>query len=173
MVTKELLIKVGVSGQRAALFAPLLDELLPAYGVNTPLRMRHFLAQALHETAGFKFLRELASGDAYDTRTDLGNTPEKDGDGRRYKGRGIFQTTGRYNYRRVGQKMGLDLIAKPELLEQPRYAVISAGLFWADKGLAALADRDDIKGVTKRVNGGYNGIESRTAWYNQLKKAGL
>jgi putative chitinase len=146
-----------------------MNEFFPKYGINTDLRLEHFLCQALHEADGFRTLQEYASGDAYDTRTDLGNTAAKDGDGRLYKGRGIFQTTGRANYAAAGKAMGLDLIAHPELLAQPRNAVWSACIYWQSRKLNDYADKDDIFTITKRINGGTNGLDSRKAYLRVVK----
>ncbi len=95
--------------------APALDMLLPLWQINTPLRVSHFLAQACIEADYWRTLTEYASGAAYDTRTDLGNTAAVDGDGPRYKGRGIFQLTGTANYRTMENRLMTPLIASPEL----------------------------------------------------------
>lgn len=162
-ITAKMLASLS-SKEKASFMAPLaaaMNEFFPAYEITTELRIEHFLAQALHESDGFRTLQEYASGDAYDTRTDLGNTKARDGDGRRFKGRGIFQTTGRTNYAAAGKYMGFDAIAHPEWLAQPRYAVWSACIYWKSRKLNALADKDDVKAITRKINGGYNGLEDR------------
>jgi len=145
------------------------NELAPApqFDVTTDLRVCHFFAQAAVETDWFKTLQEYASGDQYENRKDLGNT--QPGDGRRYKGRGIFQTTGRYNYDAAGKKMGLDLINNPQLLLEPRNAVLSALYYWQGRNMNAIADRDNIDEASRAVNGGYNGYEHRVQALNILK----
>ena len=130
----------------------------PTAGITTPLRMIHYLAQASVETMGFTRLREM--GDAmyfahYDGRKDLGNTSK--GDGARYCGRGIFQVTGRANYKELGLQLGLNLLDDPELLEEPDLASRSAAQFWRDRGINRFADADNAEMVTRRVNGGLNG----------------
>jgi putative chitinase len=148
------------------LIGPICDamnEFFPKFDITTENRVENFLAQACIETAYFKVLEEYASGDAYDTRTDLGNTAKRDGDGRLYKGRGIFQTTGRTNYKAAGIAMGIDALAHPELLATPRYAVWSACIYWKSRNLNALADRDDPKGITRKINGGTNALSARLA----------
>lgn len=139
------------------------------YGLTTQMRMCHFMAQGIHETARFQTLREYASGKAYDTRTDLGNTPEVDGDGELYKGRGVFQTTGKDNYREVGKKLGLDLLKNPELLETPQLAMKAAFFYWDKHKLNGLADADDIVTITRIINGGKNGLEDRKIILRDLK----
>lgn len=158
--------------ERPALVAPLvaaMNEFFPEFDITTEKRIEHFLAQACHESDGFKTLTEYASGDAYDTRTDLGNTAEKDGDGRTYKGRGIFQTTGRTNYAAAGKKMGLDLVNHPELLAEPRNAVWSACIYWQSRKLNTLADKDDLRAITKKINGGFNGLEDRRRYLDRAR----
>ncbi len=165
-ITAKMLASLSAK-ERASFMAPLaaaMNEFFPAYEITTELRIEHFLAQALHESDGFRTLEEYASGDAYDTRTDLGNTRARDGDGRRFKGRGIFQTTGRTNYAAAGKTMGFDAIAHPEWLAQPRYAVWSACIYWKSRKLNALADKDDVKAITRKINGGYNGLEDRVRY---------
>lgn len=156
--------------------APALTEILPLYGINTPLRVCHFLAQAAHETDGFRTLVEYASGDAYDTRTDLGNTPQRDGDGRKYKGRGIFQCTGRANYARYGAMLGIDLVNNPTWAADPVISVKIACLYWNDRSMSIPADRDDILTCSIKVNGRNrktglpNGYEDRKAKLALAKK---
>lgn len=143
------------------------NDLAPNFGVTTDLRVCHFFAQAAVETAWFDTLQEYASGEEYEGRKDLGNTHP--GDGRKYKGRGIFQVTGRYNYEVFGKKMGLDLINNPQLLLDPRNAVLSALYFWQSRNMNAIADRDDIDAASRAVNGGYNGIDERRRAVSVLK----
>lgn len=149
--------------------ADAMPEIVVEYDVSTPLRQAHFLAQCAHESDGFHTPCEYASGAAYEGRKDLGNT--KRGDGKRFKGRGLIQTTGRANYTRVSQALGVDFVAKPEELETFPHAALSAAFFWRDKRLNALADMDDVRKVTKRVNGGYNGLKDRTMYLARAKVA--
>jgi putative chitinase len=143
------------------------EKLAPQFGVTTDLRICHFFAQAAVETDWFKTLQEYASGRDYEGRTDLGNT--QPGDGVKYKGRGIFQTTGRANYTATGVKMSLDLVNHPELLLEPKNAVISALIYWQSRKMNALADTDDIYACTRAVNGGYNGLNERKRALEVLK----
>lgn len=183
VITPEQL--VTITGSSTRLMSGLVDwmnQICPTYEIDTPQEYSHFLAQACHETDRFKTLREYATGKAYEGRRDLGNT--QPGDGVRFKGRGIFQTTGRANYLQLGIKKGRrDLfINAPELLEQPEYAVWSACEYWSTRGLndaANHADSDILKkkfkgniidvspvefiGIT--INGGYNGMDERKKFY--------
>lgn len=138
-----------------------LPGVLDKYEINTKLRICHFLAQTCHESDSFKTFQEYASGKAYQGRKDLGNV--NPGDGVKYKGRGALQITGRYNYKKYGDKMGLDLISKPQLLEIPKYAFESAAIYWNDHKLNDYADKNDILTITKRINGGTNGLDDRKA----------
>jgi putative chitinase len=137
-------------------------------GMNTPLRQAHFLAQVGHESEQLRYTEELASGAAYEGRKDLGNT--QPGDGVRFKGRGLIQLTGRANYAAFAQACGQDVVASPELVaETPALAVDAAVWFWGEHGLNALADKDDVVGITKRVNGGTNGLADREALLARAK----
>ena len=89
----------------------------------------------------------------------------------RFKGRGPIQITGRANYKACGKALGLDLINNPSLLEQPKYGFRSAAWFWGYANINPYADRDDVRGCTKRVNGGYNGLDSRISYLNKAKRA--
>lgn len=135
------------------------NTLAPQYGIVTLNRISHFFAQAAVETDWFRTLEEYASGRDYENRKDLGNTQPNDG--RKFKGRGIFQTTGRANYTHAAQEMGLDLVNNPELLLIPENAVKSALIYWKSRSMNAIADRDDIDAASRAVNGGYNGFEAR------------
>lgn len=133
------------------------------YGIDTPVRQAAFLSQLAHESGRFYYVEEIASGKAYEGRKDLGNT--QPGDGVRFKGRGLIQLTGRSNYRQLSQQLGVDFENNPELLKTPQYAVQSACWFWDSRNLNELADVRDIRAITKRINGGYNGFADREALY--------
>lgn len=138
--------------------------------IDTPLRCAHFLAQIGHESGELRFRAEIASGDAYEGRTDLGNV--NPGDGRRYKGRGLIQLTGRANYAEYGRALGreAELLATPELVETDSMLCVDvAGWFWSKRGLNALADADDLTGITKRINGGLNGLEDRRRLLKRMR----
>lgn len=145
---------------------------LPAYGIiDTPLRLANFLGQACHETGGFRFLKEIwgptKAQKGYEGRHDLGNT--QPGDGKRFMGRGIFQTTGRANYTTTGQRLGLDLVNNPVLLETPDVAVLSACDYWDSRKLSALADAHRDDDITRKINGGVNGLAERRAYVAKAK----
>ena len=135
----------------------------------TPLRAAHFVAQLAHESDRFRALEEYASGSAYEGRKDLGNT--EPGDGVRYKGRGVIQLTGRANYRQAGRYLGLDLERQPDLAALPAVAYQTAAYYWLDRGINAKADRDDVRAVTKLINGGTNGLKDRKALLSAAKHA--
>ena len=146
-----------------------LNKYMVQFGITTPARQAAFLAQCLHECAEFHYLYELASGQTYEGRRDLGNT--QPGDGVRYKGRGLIQITGRANYAKVGTAMGQDFIGHPEQLEQPAFAVESACWWWQQHRLNELADDGDFLHITKVINGGVNGLADRTMYWGRAKKA--
>jgi putative chitinase len=156
------------AGPRAVLFLAGLNATMTEFNINTPLRQASFLAQLGHESGQLKYLKELASGDAYEGRKDLGNTQA--GDGVRFKGRGLIQITGRANYKACGTALGMDLISRPELLETPLLACRSAGWFWSAHDLNELADQGDQVAVTKRINGGTNGLADRLALFAVAEK---
>jgi len=138
------------------------------YEINTPRRQCAFLAQVAHESGSLRYVRELASGAAYEFRKDLGNTMA--GDGKRYKGRGLIQITGRSNYRLCSLALygqAEMLLAKPELLEAVTPACHSAGWFWQSNKLNALADENDFTRITLRINGGQNGAADRMIHYQR------
>lgn len=171
MITEAIIKKIAPTANKAFL-KPMVEAMgvvLPEYGINTSLRVAHFLAQAAHESDGFKTMQEYASGAAYEGRKDLGNV--KKGDGKRYKGRGIFQLTGRANYRRIGEKLTLPLEAEPQLAADPRNAVLIACQYWQDHGLNKLADADKLVTITRKINGGLNGLENRRQYLSRAKAA--
>ena len=144
---------------------PHVEETCKHFNINTPSRLAAFIATLCHESGEFKYVKELASGEAYEGRASLGNT--QSGDGVRFKGRGFIQLTGRYNYTKFGEAVGIDCINHPELLESYKYAALSAGWFWDTHNLNTPADVGDFRRVTKIVNGGYNGWENRLRYYNK------
>ena len=138
------------------------------HDITSNLRMAHFIAQIGHETASFLFAEEIADGSAYEGRVDLGNTQK--GDGKRFKGRGLIQLTGRANYAAYSKDSGVDYVAKPELVaSDPFVAVDVACWFWNKHGINKLADKDDVKAVTKRINGGFNGLDDRIEYLVRAK----
>lgn len=149
-----------------------LDKYCPQYSINSPLRLAHFLAQACHETGGFKWLKEIwgptPAQKRYEGRQDLGNN--RPGDGRLYCGRGIFQLTGRANYSRIGAALALPLEVEPELACDPQISVRIACHYWMTHGINAPADADNIELVTRLINGGQNGIDDRRACLVRAKE---
>lgn len=146
-----------------------LNKILPQYDITSVLRMAHFLAQACEETAYFRTLVEYASGAAYEGRADLGNTHP--GDGVRFKGRGIFDVTGRTNYVKYGDLIGVDLVDNPGQAADPENAVWTACEYWDEFDLNTYADRDDIVDITRKINGSTNGLTEREAALARAKVA--
>jgi len=146
-----------------------LPEALEKYGINTKLRLAHFLAQIAHESDHFRTLEEYASGAAYEGRRDLGNVVR--GDGRRYKGRGAIQLTGRFNYRKFGKILGVNLEENPELAATPEISVLTALEYWKQRKLNDWADEDNGKQITRLINGGYNGLKDRLEKVERAKRA--
>lgn len=101
----------------------------------------------------------------------MGNGPEASGDGWRYRGRGLLQITGRAQYERCGAALGLPLVEQPDLLAQPEPAVLSAAWFWQVNGLNELADAGDFEAITRRINGGLNGLAERRALWAKFREA--
>lgn len=175
----QAICKTEAGKKRCEIFAPLLAQIMPIWGINTPQRQAMFIAQVMHESGEFRYLEELGN-DAYLSKYDtgplakrLGNTPEADGDGQLYKGRGLIQITGRANYLVCGQALKLPLLKNPKLLEDPRHAVDSACWFWFKKNLNKFADNGDIRECTRLINGGFNGLDDRIQYWkralNQLR----
>lgn len=146
-----------------AYYQPIVTQ-MAQYGINTPMRMAHFLGQIGHESGMLRYTTEFASGAAYEGRANLGNTQA--GDGVRFRGRGLIQITGRANYAAFGKSRGIDYTQDPNRLlmaSDPMTATAASTWFWDQKKLNARADADDLVGVTKRVNGGANGLAERGA----------
>jgi putative chitinase len=184
------LLALGIDGK----WLEPLQETFEKYQINTPKRQACFIGQCMHESGGFKFLKEnlnysakalmatwpsrfpdMDMAEKYERQPEkiankvysgrMGNT--EDGDGARYIGRGLIQLTGKDNYMAFGEAIGEDLVSNPQLVEQPRYAALSAGWFWNKRGLNALADAMDVTTMTVRINGGRIGIDDRIAKINK------
>jgi putative chitinase len=137
--------------------------------LNTPLRQAHFLSQLAHESAGFRTTTEFASGKAYEGRKDLGNT--QPGDGVRFKGRGLIQVTGRQNYAQMGKLLGQDFVADPKLAAAFPWAALTAAEYWKSRNINRAADKDDVRTVTRLINGGFNGLDDRIKYLAKAKDA--
>ena len=161
----------------AGIFLSSLNTAFARYAINTPKRLAACLAQIGHESGELRYVRELGSDQylsQYDTGTlaaRLGNTPEADGDGQKYRGRGLIQITGRRNYLICSQALFGDerLLLQPQLLEQPQWAAESAAWFWHSNGLNELADDDQFSTITRRINGGLNGLEEHLRLWARAK----
>lgn len=173
MITKEQLKSIMTNATNANIdkFIDPINQTMDKFNINTVNQMAAFIATIAVESGELRYVKELGN-DAYFAKYDsgklaanLGNT--EPGDGPKYKGRGLIQVTGRYNYNQFSKLMGLDLINNPELLEEPLNATLSAGYFWNSRRLNALAD--DIVAVTKKVNGGTNHLAERTAFYQKAQ----
>lgn len=170
MNISEALAKIAPRG------VPYADKITQAakdFGINTPMRQAHWLAQMAHESGGFRWKVEIwGPTDAqkrYEGRKDLGNT--EPGDGRRFAGRGFIQLTGRNNYAQASREIYGDdrLVKNPELVaENP---ALSAGWYWSSRKINKHADRDDVVSVTLAINGGKNGLEDRKQWLAKFKEA--
>lgn len=170
MITLDQLNKImPYAGPRAEVFLAPLNAAMDEFEINTPLRQAAFIAQIAHESGSLRYVKELATGSAYENRRDLGNIMA--GDGVRYKGRGLIQITGRYNYRKAGMALNIDCETCPELLEGRINATRSAAWFWAvEKNLNPLADAEQFDKITRRINGGTNGSAERRAYYHTARE---
>lgn len=169
-VTKEQILAIMPNARsRVGQYLCYINGYSEEFGINTALRMVHYLAQIAHESSELRYTKEIASGKAYEWRADLGNTHR--GDGVRYKGRGLIQITGRANYQAYARYCGFDVVGNPELLERPLGAVRSSMWYWSKHGLNALADADNVKTITRKINGGYNGLADREMYLARAKKA--
>ncbi|PZT99497.1 MAG: hypothetical protein DI630_16910 [Gordonia sp. (in: high G+C Gram-positive bacteria)] len=162
-------------------YAPFFNDALRMANCTTVDRAAMFCAQIGHESAGLYYMEEIASGDAYDTRTDLGNTPQVDGDGRLYKGRGPIQLTGKNNYRNFGRWCAEKrLVSDPEFFVQnptqvstPKWGFLAATWYWTvSRNMNSFADRADIRGASIAVNGGTTGLDDRIRRWNYCRTLG-
>lgn len=173
----------NASNMKSAIGA--INEYGASFGLDLPHRLAHFLAQEMHESGAFKYDQEIwgptAAQKRYDTRVDLGNTPEKDGDGKRLKGRGPIQVTGGTNYRKLTKWAKLnfpdrnppDFYKNPDLLNTDPWEGLSAIWYWdsgnpTGKSLNRYADENNIEMITKRINGGLNGYADRLSYYDRI-----
>ncbi len=167
---------------KAGAYTPHLAAAMAEFDITSKRRRCAFLAQLAHESAQLRYMEEIDSGIAYEGRQDLGNL--RRGDGMRFKGRGPIQLTGRANYRAFGHALGLDLLTQPELAAKPEHGFRIAGLFWQLHGCNELADlltfgtsiedqkRDRITfgRITRRINGGLNGIDDRLNYFRVARQ---
>lgn len=170
----------AVSPERYAAMLPALSECLRQCDATTADRIAMWCAQIGHESGGLRWMEEIADGSAYEGRADLGNT--QPGDGRRYKGRGPIQITGRSNYGQLSgwaHSKGLVPIANyfvdfPEQLASDRYGFVGVTWYWtvARPTINAMSDRQDLDGVTRAINGGLNGVADRRDRYNRARALG-
>lgn len=177
MTLQQLLQIFQNASRQAGVFLSALNVAMNKYQITSPKRIAAFLAQIGHESGELRYVRELGS-DQYLSKYDtgslaarLGNTPEADGDGQKYRGRGLIQITGRRNYLACSQALFGDdrLLRQPELLEQPQWACESAAWFWQSNGLNELADKDQFTTITRCINGGLNGLDNRLQLWARAK----
>lgn len=169
-ITRAQLLKVMPNaGSRADTYLPIINGWAEHFHINTSLRMAHYLAQIAHESGELRYTKELASGRAYEGRKDLGNTQQ--GDGVKYKGRGLIQITGRANYRKYANYCGFDVVGSPELLERSLGATKSSMWVFDTFGCNELADQDNLKAIRRKINGGYNGLAACEKYLKRAKEA--
>jgi predicted chitinase len=154
--------------QKRTDYFPFIQQAMQEFAITTYLRESAFLAQLAHESGELRYMEEIASGSAYEGRKDLGNT--QPGDGKRFKGRGPIQLTGRANYAKYGQLLGLDLVNNPTMAATKEVGFRIAGQFWKLNGLNELADQQKFETITRRINGGINGLADRIKYYERAKK---
>lgn len=168
-INKEQLLKIDkdINKTNVDRYCQLLNQQLIDRNFST-LATAHFIAQILHESDRLHRTEEYHDGSDYEGSTVLGNT--QTGDGKRYKGRGLIQLTGRWNYNACGQALKVDLINNPQQLATYPYALLSAFWYWDFRGCQQYADKDDVEGLTKVINGGFNGLADRIALLRSTKK---
>ncbi len=169
MITGEELVKImPFAKKRVGAFVAPINGAMLEFEINNPAREAAFLAQIAHESGELRYMEELASGEAYEGRRELGNT--EPGDGVLYKGRGPIQLTGRANYATCGDALGIDLVSNPARASDPDVACRIAGWFWKTRGLNELADKGNFLLITKRINGGTNGYASRMEYWQRAQQ---
>lgn len=170
MVTDDELRQImpNCAAAKRADYLPFIQQAMAEFDITSYLRETAFLAQLAHESGELRYMEEIASGAAYEGRANLGNT--QPGDGKRFKGRGPIQLTGRANYKRYGDLLGLDLVNNPTIAATKEVGFRIAGQYWKLNGLNELADQQQFKAITKKINGGYNGLDDRIKYYERAKK---
>lgn len=163
VTAEQLALIMPAAKKKVAIYVDPINQTIIDAELNTRLRLAMFLAQIAHESGQLVYSLELASGKAYEGRKDLGNT--QPGDGVRYKGRGLIQITGRANYTKMADALGVDCVNNPKLIEEPLWATRSAGWYWNDRKLNQYCDKSDFVTLTKRINGGTNGLEDRQQFF--------
>jgi putative chitinase len=198
-ITQMKAVLPRLNWEKAQLYIPFITTVLPKFGIDTPLRKAHFLAQVAHESGGLQFTQEnlnysaqglrsvfgkyfptIELANAYARKPEkianrvyasrMGNGNEAGGDGWKFRGRGLIQLTGKENYQKFGQDNGIDCVKNPDLLLQPEWALASACWFWKKNNLNKFADQDDIIMVTKKINGGTHGLNDRQQYLNSFKQ---
>lgn len=178
-LTREELLKCIPHASKTNIdkFLAPLNKTFSEFEINTRLRVAAFLAQISHESGSLHYVEEIASGEAYEYRKDLGNLEQEalqlahqshSTTGMFYKGRGLIQITGFYNYRECGEALSLPLVTQPKLLCDPMNAARSAGWYWNTHNCNSLADIKDINSITKKINGGFNGLKERVTNYEYI-----
>jgi len=184
---------------RLSKYLPFLIETLDQYEINNPNRVENFLAQLAHESHGFKYTVENLNYSArrlrqifrkyftYEESLEfqrkperianrvyagrMGNGDEASGEGYKYRGRGLIQLTGKYNYQQLSKATGIDFIKSPDKLKEPKYSLLAAAWYWNSRKLNGYADNIDVRAITRRINGGYNGLNDRINWLRKFQKA--
>lgn len=189
-----------IKDSNLAVYLDPLNRALAAFGIETPIRIAHFIAQISHESNNLSATEENLNYSAallvkvfpkyFKTLEDakivernpaaianivyanrLGNGDTASGDGYKFRGRGAIQNTGKANYKLLSDALKVDFVATPELLTQPIYSMLAAGQFWKSRGLNELADNDDVLSITKKINGGINGLSERVDNLKRCKTA--
>jgi putative chitinase len=153
------------AGSRLTPHLPYIVPAMQEFEIDNPHRIVGFLAQLAHESSEYRYMEEIADGSEYEGRTDLGDVYP--GDGRKYKGHGPIQITGRTNYKLCGAALGIDLINQPTLITLPQYGTLSAAWFWSTHDLNYVADQDWFLTITHIINGGYTGLDDRISYWNK------
>lgn len=174
-ITKNIKQNKSFAGVNLDGIVVLMNRYAAEFGICTAKRWAHFLAQVMHESAECRYTTELGTKEHFQNAYGTGELAKRLGnkskaDGYNYRGRGLIQITGRYNYNQYKAFSGFDVIAYPELLAKPLGAIRSAMWYWLNHGLNDLADKDDIVAITKRINGGTNGLEDRKKYLQRAKK---
>ena len=177
-LTKPILLAIAPNAPANQLdwYLPFINAAMTEFKIDTFARQTAFIAQICHETGEFKYFRELwgptEQQKNYEPPShkadELGNT--KEGDGKLFRGRGAIQLTGRANYKKYGKALGFELEVNPELASSRVLAFRIAGLFWQDHGLNELSDQGNFMLITKKINGGYNGLSEREKYWKLAKE---